>query len=144
MIFKFASVLFAHGPAAGRLARLMNRLAASRDQIMPVAQRFASGAQTIGAGRGQPIKPGEIPRVQLHAIVDQLHPVLIIGATAVPAVEKLAGDVRRIENARLLVFQFVDAAATTAVAQRLPLTAIERGERALPEWHLVVHFTASL
>ena len=56
MIFKLAGILFADRPAARRLARLVDRLAASGDQIMPVGQRLAGGAQPVGAGLGKPVE----------------------------------------------------------------------------------------
>ena len=56
MIFELAGVVFADGPAAGRLARFMHRLAAAGDEIMPLGQRLARGPQPIRAGARQPIE----------------------------------------------------------------------------------------
>src|SRR5260221_6192968 len=144
MIFKLAGIVFAHRPAASRLTGLVHRLATAGDQIMPVAQRLAGGAQTIGTGSGEPIEPVELHGVELHAIGNKLQPVLVIDAAPVSTIEQLAGDIRRVELTRLFVFEFVDAAAAAAVAQGLPLPAVERGERPFPEWRCTVHFTASL
>ena len=55
MMFEIASLIFRDRPAAHRHAGLVHRLAAAADQIMPVGERLALGAQPIGAGRGQPV-----------------------------------------------------------------------------------------
>ena len=60
MIFKLAGVVLADRPAARRLPGLVDRLAAAGDQIMPVAQRLARGAQPIGAGLGKPVEAAQI------------------------------------------------------------------------------------
>ena len=125
MKFKLPRIVFADRPAARRLARLVDRLAASRDQIMPVGQRLAFAAQAIGAGRRQPVELVELGRVELHAIGDLRLRLRIIGAAAVAPVEQFAGDVGRVELAGLLILELVQAAAAAAVAQRFPLAAVE-------------------
>ena len=136
MIFQLAGVVFADRPAAGRLPRLVHRLAAAGDQIMPVGERLSGGAQPVGAGPGSQSSPSRLLAIELHAIGDPLLPVLVIEAAAVATVEQLARDIGRIEQARLLVLELVDAAAPAAVAQRLPLAAVECAERLFPEWRL--------
>src|SRR5689334_692129 len=144
MIFELAGLLLADRPATRRLPRRMHGLAASGDQIMPFRQGLSSGAQPIGAGLGKPVERPKVAAIELHAIGDALHPVLIVEAAAVPAIEQLAGDVRRIEEAGLLILELVHAATAAAVAQRLPLAAVERGQGLFPEWRPAVHDKSSL
>ncbi len=84
MPFQVAGIDFADRPAAGRLARLVNRLAAARNQIMPVEQRLAFPAQPIGAGRraATPARRA-CAGSSLTQSCDQLLAVGIIGALAV-------------------------------------------------------------
>ena len=111
---------------------------------MPARERLARRAQAVGAGLGQPFESTELVAVELHAIADPLHAVAVIKAAAVPAVEQLASDIGRVEDARFFVFELVHAAAAAAVAQRLPLATVERGERLFPEWNCTVHDKSSL
>ena len=60
VIFELASVGLADRPAARRLARLMDRLAASRDQIMPVRERLAGFPEPVGAGVGKPVEATDL------------------------------------------------------------------------------------
>ena len=55
--------------------------------------------------------------------------VAVILALRGAPVEQAAGDVGRIELAGLLILELVQAAFAAAVAQRLPLAAVELGER---------------
>ena len=71
--------------------------------------------------------------VERHAIGDQLLAPAVIGALAAAPVEQLARDVGRVEHAGVLILELVDAAAPTAVAQSLPLAAVERGQGLFPE-----------
>src|SRR5690348_8277713 len=144
MIFELAGVVLADRPAAGRLPRLMYCLAAAGDQIMPIGKRLARRTYAIGAGLWQPVERAQILAIELHAIGNQLHPVLVIEAAAVLAVEELARDVGRVEQARLLVLELVYAAAAAAVAQRLPFAAVQHGKRLFPKWRAAVHLKSSL
>ena len=63
----------------------------------------------------------------------------IVKAAAVATVEQLAGDVGRVKKARYFIFELVDAAAPTAVAQGLPLAAVQGAEGFLPKRHINVH-----
>jgi hypothetical protein len=138
MVFEVPRIVLADRPAARRLARLVDALAAPGDQIMPVRQRVSVRPQPIGTGFRKPIKRAEIAPVEGHAIGDQRLAVLVILAAAVAAVEQLAGDVGRVEDSRLLVLELVDAAPAAAVAQGFPLAAVELGQRPLPERRLRV------
>src|SRR5688500_15212756 len=121
MIFKVARVELADRPAAGRLARLVNTLAVAADEIMPFAQRLVRRPRPVPASLRERVEPVEIGGVEADAVADSLHAVGIIEAEAVPAVEQLASDVGRVEQAGLLVLKLVQAATPAAVAQRLPL-----------------------
>jgi len=144
MIFELSSVILAHGPAARRLTRVVDRLTASGDQIMPIGQRLPSRAEAIGARVRKPVEAGEILAIELHAIRNAFHPVLIVEAPAIAPVEQLAGDIGRIEQPRLFILKLVNAAAAAAVTQRLPLAAVQRNQRLLPKWRLAVHDKESL
>ena len=54
MMLEVAGLVLGDRPAAHRHAGRVHRLAVAADQIMPVGQRLALGAQPVGAGRGQP------------------------------------------------------------------------------------------
>src|SRR5439155_2344722 len=99
MIFELPRVLFAYGPATSRLTGLMHRLATSGFQIVPLPQRLACCAEAIGTAVGKPIERSQILRVELHTVRDALLAVLVIDASAVPAIEQLAGDIGRVQHA---------------------------------------------
>src|SRR6185312_3016208 len=86
MIFELARLFLAQRPSARRLPRLVHRLAASRDQIMPVRKRLARRAQPVCAGLRQPVERAEIGPVELHAVGHAFHAILVVEAAAVPAV----------------------------------------------------------
>ena len=134
MIFELAGVVLADRPAARRLPRLVNRLAAAGDQIMPVAQRLARGAQA-GRRRSRAASRARSSclRSSFTQSATQLLAMLVIEAAAVAPVEQLARDVGRIEQAGFLVLELVDAAAPAAVAQRFPLAAVERRRAVFPK-----------
>src|SRR6476469_134227 len=81
--FQLAGIDLADRPAAGRLARLVNRLAASGNQIMPVEQRLPVRPQAIGAGRRQPFERVELVGRQMDAVGDQRLAMGIVEAAAV-------------------------------------------------------------
>src|SRR4051794_14233196 len=110
---------------------------------MPGAQRLAGGPQAVRAGFRQPVEPVEIVPVDLHAVADPLHPMLVIETAPIGAVEQLARDVRRVEQPGFLVLELVDAAAAAAVAQRLPLAMVEARQRLFPERRSTIHDKAT-
>src|SRR3546814_16835690 len=57
--------------------------------------------------------------------------MLVIAAARGFQVEQVAGDVGRIDAARVLILQLVQTAFAAAVAQRLPLSGIEGRQRSL-------------
>src|SRR3546814_19708362 len=57
--------------------------------------------------------------------------MLVIAAARGFQVEQVAGDVGRIDAARVLILQLVQTAFAAAVAQRLPLSGIEGRQRRL-------------
>src|SRR3954469_20921560 len=116
MPLELGGVLLADRPAARRLPGLVDRLAASRDQIMPVGQGLSRCAQAVGTGLGQPVELVEILAVDLHAIGHPLISMLVIEAATVGAVEQLARDIGRVKQPRLLVLELVDAAPAATIA----------------------------
>ena len=111
---------------------------------MPIRQRLAGGPKAIGAGRRQPVEPVQILPVELHAVSDELHPVLVIHAAACAPIKKLARNIRRVQQPRFLILKLVNAAAAAAVAKGLPLAAIESCKRFFPKWRAAVHDKSSL
>src|SRR4051812_17276156 len=111
---------------------------------MPIEQRLSVRPQAVCAAVGKPVETAEVRPVELHAVRDQLQPVLVIEAPAVAAVEQFAGDIGRVEHAGFLVLELVDAAAAATIAQGFPLAAIELAERLLPKWRASVHDKATL
>ena len=104
----------------------MDGFAITGDEVVPVGQRLSLVAEAIGARRGQPFDPADVARVQADAFRDIGVAVLVVGTASGLAVEQAAGDVGRVELARLLVLQLVQAAFAASVAQRFPLRAVER------------------
>jgi len=100
---------------------------------MPISKRFASSAQTIGAGVRKPVERPEVPAVERHAIRDAALAMGVVEAAAFAPVEQFAGDVGRIQLARLLILQLVHAATPASVAQRFPLATVERGQGLFPK-----------
>ena len=139
MPFQLTRVDFADRPAAGRLARFVNRLTTARHEMMPVLERFARGAQPVGAGRGQPSERVEAAALKLDAIIDQFLAARIIAALAGATVEQFARHVGGVELARLIIFEFVQAAAPAAVAQCFPFAPVEAGQGSFPKRFSSVH-----
>ena len=148
MTFELPRIVFAHRPAPRRLSHFVHRLRASGNQIMPFRQGLTGCTEPIRASLGQPVQGIEIVRIELHTIRDELHAMLVIEATPVAPIKQLAGDVRRVEDSRVFVFELVDATATATIAKRLPLASIEFAERLLPKgpsaFHETVHDRATL
>src|SRR3954453_15852099 len=119
-------------------------LAAAGDEIMPVPQRLAGRAQSIGAGFRQPVERREVATIEPDTVADARHAVLIVEASTIAPVEQLASDVGRIEQPRLLIFDLMHAAAPATVTQRFPFAAIQRGQGFLPKRRGRVHGNATL
>src|SRR3546814_7717369 len=103
------------------------------DEIMPVVQGFALGAQAIGAGLRQPFEVVDLRFGQRQAIGNMAAAMLVVAAARGRKIEQAARDIRRIDAARVLILQLEQAAFAAAVAQGLPLTRVEAGERRFPE-----------
>lgn len=125
MPFQLSGIDLANGPAARGLACLMHRFTATGDQIMPIGQGLAFPTKAVRASRRKPFQLVQLVRIKLHAIVDQLLAVAIVGALPSAPIQQLAGDVGREELAGILIFQLVKTAAPASVAQRLPLATVE-------------------
>jgi hypothetical protein len=128
-MLQVAGIVFRHRPARNRFTCTLDCFPVAADQIMPVGQRLALGTQTIGAGRRQPVDRSDIARGQPNAIGDKGAAMPVIGTLRGAPVEQATGDVGREQLARLLILQLVQASFAAAVAQRLPLAAIELVER---------------
>jgi hypothetical protein len=139
MIFQLAGVVFTYGPPARRLARLMYRLAATRDQIMPLLQRLTRCPQAISTGAWKPIKASQVLAVELHAVCNQLHSVLVLDAAPIAPVEEPASNIGCVEKPCLFVLELVNAAPAAAVAKSFPLGSVQAVERLLPEGRSFIH-----
>lgn len=111
---------------------------------MPVRERFARSPKAVSAGGWKPIETVEVLAIKPNAIRDALLPMFVIEATAVAPIEQFARDIGRIEEPGLFIFQLVHAATTAAVAQRLPLAAVERRKGLFPKGRCAVHLKSSL
>jgi len=151
MILERPCDIFADRPADDRLARAVHRLAITADEIMPVGQRFALGAQAIGAALRQPLEVVDLCLGQCQAVGNMAAAVLVIAAARSGKVEQAARDIGGIDAARILILQLVQAAFAAAVAQSLPLPGVEAGERRFPKGalrcrpcrHHFTHFASS-
>ena len=133
VVLEWASLVFRYGPATHRHSGAMHRFRISADQIMPVGKRLSFGPQAIGAGRW---KPGELRHVaprEPDAIGHESTAFAIVRAPPALPVEQPAGDVGRMDRARIRILRLVQAAFAAAVAKRLPLCTVQLGERTLPE-----------
>ena len=108
---------------------------------MPIGQGVARFAQDISAGRWQPFEVGNFSARQSQAVGHQRTAITVIRALAGLQVEQLARDIGRVNPAGILILDLVQTAFSAAIAQSLPLSAIKRFERGLPEWHVGYHRT---
>src|SRR3546814_20154186 len=92
---------------------------------MPVGQALPRRAQPIGAGRWQPVDIADVRHRQPHAFADEGVAVAIVRTLPARAIEQPAGDVGSDQRTGFVILELVDAAFAAAVAQRLPLSAIE-------------------
>jgi hypothetical protein len=100
---------------------------------MPFRQRLIIPAQNIGAGFGQPIHCPQLCGGQPDAVGHMGKAVFIIRTFRFPPIKQAARHVRHIKIAGFLVLQLMKAAFAAAIAQSLPLAAIQRVQRALPK-----------
>src|SRR6478752_7987443 len=110
---------------------------------MPVKQRLAFIAKSIGAGRRQPLEFIQLVLVELDTVGNQLLAVRIVGAGAVSPVEELASNVGRKELAGILILKLVKAATAAPVTQGFPFAAVERRQRLFPEGNSAIHAALS-
>ena len=112
--------------------------------LQPLFFHWSGLAHWMTSARPEIPACGAIPLDPFRGPADQLHAVLIIETTAIATVEQLACDVRRVEETGFLILELVKAAASAAVAQSLPLAAVERGQGFFPKWGFAVHLKSSL
>jgi hypothetical protein len=104
---------------------VMHRVAITTDQVMPEWQVLAFADQTIAASRWQPLELVGLARRELDAIRYEVATVWVIGALAGFQVQHFAGDARVIDAVVVFVFELLQAAQATTVAQRFPFLLIE-------------------
>ena len=133
MVFERSCLVLADDAPRHGNARTDHRVAIAADEIVPVRQRAAFGAQAIGAGPGQPADIVDDAQRQPQAIRDEGLAVLVIHAACGLRVEQPAGDIGVLDLAGVFIFDLVQAAASATVAQGFPFRRIEIGQRPLPE-----------
>ena len=95
---------------------------------MPGLQGLFLPHQAIGAGGRQPAKLGDVARVQLDTVVDNVMPIYVTLAAASMTIKQLAADIGGIYITGIFIFQLDEAASATSIAQGLPLLARHIGE----------------
>src|SRR3546814_7310013 len=90
MILKRARDILADRPADDRLARTVHRVRVAADEIMPVVQGFALGAQAIGAGLRQPFEVVDLRFGQRQAIGNMAAAMLVVAAARGRKIEQAA------------------------------------------------------
>ncbi|MNK94259.1 hypothetical protein D3C87_1144560 [compost metagenome] len=113
-----------HAPGLGN-PLVMNGIAITAHQVMPQRQVLAFADQAIAAGRRQPFEFVGLARRELDTVRHSVATVRIIRALAGFQVQQFAGDARVIDAVVVFVFKLLQAAQSTAVAQRLPFLLIE-------------------
>ena len=98
---------------------------------MPCGQIPSFGEPPVGAGSRQPAGVIERPGFDNQAIGHPPLAVGVIGASAGIDIEQATRDPRVIDAAVVLVFELVQTAPATAVAQRLPLLRAHLFQRSL-------------
>ena len=110
---------------------------------MPIGERLVESPEPVRARFRKPLQCAELLRIKGYAIVDNAFAMLVIVAPAGSAVEQFAGDVGREQLPRFFVLELMKAASAAAVAQGLPLAAIQLLEGLFPEWLTIIHDKAS-
>lgn len=108
---------------------------------MPIGQRFTRRTQHIGAGYRQPDVIVNLTLGQAKAFRDYRLAIAIVGASAGLEVKQFACDVRRVNASSIFILDLVQAAFAAAIAQSLPLRAVEGFNWCLPELWIVAHRT---
>lgn len=124
-MFQFICFVFTNYKTADRVARPKNRLWVAANQGVPVRQGFIFGQQPVGAGTGQPVWIFQFCQGDGDTVRDPLRAVGIIGTAPRLDIKKPAVDIGKIDLPGIRVFQPVQTALGTAVAQGFPLAAIE-------------------
>ena len=123
-VFFRHAALGEHAPGLGN-PLVVYRIAVAADQVVPQWQILAFADQSIAAGRRQPFELFGLARGEMNAVRDKLTPVRVIAALAGFQIQQFAGDSRVIDAVVVLILEFLQAAQTTAVAQRFPFLQIE-------------------
>ncbi|MCY1177168.1 hypothetical protein D9M73_174650 [compost metagenome] len=104
---------------------MVHGIAITAHQVMPQRQVLAFADQAIAAGRWQPFEFVGLARRELDTVRHRVTAVGIVRALAGFQVQQLAGDACVIDAVVVFVFKLLQAAQSTAVAQRLPFLLIE-------------------
>ena len=130
--------ILTHSLAAHRHARLMHRVGAAGDQIVPPVEVRTLVDQPVGAGRRQPGDLAHHLGRQPDAVRHNLLPVFVIRAAAALAIKQRTADIGPDDFAGIPVLELVEAAPPAAVAKAFPLAARHLVEGLLlPERHCV-------
>lgn len=107
------------------------------DEWMPVREAFTGGEQTVGATVRQCAEVVLDGIGREHDTVRHLlFAVRVIPALAGVRVEQAAGNIREVYLAAFDIFELVQAAAATAIAQAFPFGLVQFGKWfVLPERH---------
>ncbi len=95
----------------------MHRVRVTRIKWMPVGQVFAVGQQSIGTSGGQPTEGLRIVERKSETARYELCPVRIVCATAGIRIEQFTGNVGEISLAERGLFQLLQTAKCTAIAE---------------------------
>ena len=102
-------------------------------EVAPLRDQF------VAAARRQPVQGADVFRGQPDAVRNLLGAVRVVLAAAGAGIEQFAGNVGEIDLAGILVFQLLQAAPRSAVAQAFPFGAGHLFQRlGFPEESLLV------
>ena len=135
--------ILADDPSSNRNARFVNALPASRDQRVPRGERPAFGQPAVGAASRQKTLVHDVVGGDHDTLGNPDHTVAIVAASTRCAIEKAARHRGEPHSPAPGIPELVQTAATTTVAQRLPLLGGHLRQRlAGPEWigagHVIV------
>jgi hypothetical protein len=95
----------------------MDGIPVTADEVMPASQGLSLRYEPVGAGPGQPADGGNGFCVQRDAIRDVAAPLRVVAALTAAQVQKLAGNIREVDNTVVLVFELLQTAEPAAVAE---------------------------
>ena len=121
---------FRHCPTPDRNAGFVNGFGTAGDKVVPGMKLLAFLPQPVGAGGRHPIDDSvDVVGIEDDAVGNDLRARLVVAAAAEFKVEQPAGDVGELDILRAVLLELEQAAKATAVAQGLPLAAVQVLER---------------